>query len=635
VVNDLFKKNNMKTTFKKIPLLTLLLLIGCTYFALGQTHFNRNLPNEAHQQIVKLIGNGISAFAFTPTGGWVVATNDGKSFSRNIPQECYDKINELIKDGHTIINISFPPAGGNKWVIITDKTFFARSIPDECYKKMGQMVKEGKKISKVIFPTKRTTDNSWLILNTDGSFFARNINDECYQNLNNLSQSPYTNNKPIRKIHHVEFAPNGGWVILADDYHVSRNISTECYSQLDLFKTKKNEIALVTFTPDGRGWSILSNKKTTTVPVDPIREFEANVNKTEIIKRMKKLNIPGLSVAVVLNGKLAWTTSYGFIKSDDTQNAVHPKTFFQAASVSKVLAAIGAHKMVDDKLIGLDDDIQKKFTNYTVPVHSCHSKDSVGTITIRNILNHQSGIDGAGISLGNKCKLQGGGYSGYSTTNLPTLTQILDGQSPAKTSQITIAYDNNIDKSAHYSGPAFTVLQKLTEDLTKKTYSDWMNSKILQPLGMVRSKFTTSPEKIYANNELTSGYYTGTKKQVRNRYPEFAAAGLYTNAVELANVILMLNNSGKYNNNSILSSSAASLIRRGNGTNTRDSDIVATNSYYAHGGTNEGYRSYLIGFPSITNKDGVTNAGIVVMLNADQLDFRYEVANAIIKAYGW
>ena len=162
-----------------------------------------------------------------------------------------------------------------------------------------------------------------------------------------------------------------------------------------------------------------------------------------------------------------------------------------------------------------------------------------------------------------------------------------------------------------------------------------MNGKILQPLGMVRSKFTTSPEKIYANNELTSGYYTGTKKQVRNRYPEFAAAGLYTNAVELANVILMLNNSGKYNNNSILSSSAASLIRRGNGTNTTDSEIVATNSYYAHGGTNEGYRSYLIGFPSIANKDGVTNAGIVVMLNADQLDFRYEVANAIIKAYGW
>lgn len=626
----------MKPTFKKIPILTLLFLIGSTYFVAAQTHFNRNLPNEAHQQIVKFIGNGISTFAFTPTGGWVVATNDGKSFSRNIPQECHDKINQLIKEGHKIVNVSFPPAGGNKWVIITDKTFFARNIPDECYKKMGQMVKEGKKISKVIFPTKRTTDNSWLILNDNGSFFARNIDDECFQILNNLSQSPYPNQKPIRKIHHVEFAPNGGWLILADDYHVSRNISKECDSQLDLFKTKKNKIALATFTPDGKGWSILSNNKSNTIPIDPIRIFEANVNKTEIVKRMKELDIPGLSVAVVINGKLAWTTSYGFIKSADKKNAVHPKTFFQAASVSKVLAAIGAHKMVDDKLIRLDDDIQKKFTNYTVPVHSCQSKDSIGTINIRNILNHQSGIDGRDILLGDNCKTkQTGGYIGYSTTTLPSLTEILDGKSPANTKEITIAYDNKTDRSTHYSGPAFTVLQKLTEDLTRQTYNNWMRSKILQPLRMDRSNFTTSPEKMYTNNELSWGYNTSTKKQVRNRYPEFAAAGLYTNAFELANVIIMLNNLGKLNNTTILSSAAASLIRRGNGTNTNDVKISATNSFYAHGGSNEGYRAYLIGFPSIANNDEVTSAGIVVMLNADQTNFRYDVANAIIKAYGW
>ncbi|MDX5477246.1 MAG: beta-lactamase family protein, partial [Cyclobacteriaceae bacterium] len=462
---------------------------------------------------------------------------------------CHDKINEFLAQGHIIQHVAFPPKGGNSWTIITDKTFFSRNIPNEAHVEMGNLVKQGKKIKKVVFPTKRSTDNSWLILTEDGEFRARNIDDECYQILRNLSQSPFPGKPAPRKIHHVEFTKSGGWLVVADDYHFARNINNEAFLRMNTFRSNKDKIELVTFTPDEKGWSVISNQKFSTVPHDPIRDFEGNLE-NGIWKRMREIGVPGVSVAVVINDQVVWSTAYGFLKNGDTNAAAHPESFFQAGSVSKVLAAMGAHKMNDLKLIGLNDDIQKKLKNYTIPVQNCANADSIQVVTISKILNHRSGIDGRDVIMtGNNCdKLQGGGYFGYSqstsVSRLPTLSQILNGDSPANTQKITLAYNTDTIRRSYYSGPAFTVLQKLTEDLTGRNYADWIKINILNPMGMGRSTFTTNPESLYQIDELTWGYYYNTKVNVRNRYPEFAAAGMYSNVQELGNVLITLNNQG-------------------------------------------------------------------------------------------
>lgn len=619
----------------------------------SQTYFNRSLANDIHSQIGTFNKNGITSLAFTPDAGWVITTKDGKSFARNIPQESHDKINELIKQGHIIQHIAFPPKGGNSWVVITDKTFFSRNIPNEAYLEMGNLVKQGKKIKKVFFPIKRSSDNSWLILTEDGDFRARNIDDECYQILRNLSQSAFPGKPAPRKIHHVEFTKSGGWLVVADDYHFARNINNEAFSRMNTFRSNKDKIELVAFTPDEKGWSVISNQKFKTVPKDPIRDFEGNLE-NGIWKRMREIGVPGVSVAVVMNDKVVWSTAYGYLKKGNTNAADHPESFFQAASVSKVLAAMGAHKMNDLKLIGLDDDIQKKLKNYTIPVHNCADADSIQEVTIRKILNHKSGIDGRDVIMnGTNCnKLQGGGYAGYSektaVSKLPTLTQILKGETPANTKKITLTYNTDTTNRRYYSGPAFTVLQKLTEDLTNLSYGEWMRKNILNPMGMGRSIFTTNPESLYKLDELTWGYYYDKKVNVRNRYPEFAAAGLYSNVQELGNLLITLNNQGKMQGKTILSASSNKSLISGVGLNTSDRNITAKSQYYCHGGANEGYRTFIIGLPEIGDKNrNINSAGIVVMLNASKQDIattqspdlatslRYELANAIIKAYSW
>src|SRR5262245_47705507 len=102
------------------------------------TCFNRNIRDEAHEKIRALGPAGVQAFAFTPSGGWVIVVN-GDLFDRNSPAECYSKLHEYTGAGHKIRVIAFPPEGGNSWLIVTDRTYFARNIPDECYDQLGVM----------------------------------------------------------------------------------------------------------------------------------------------------------------------------------------------------------------------------------------------------------------------------------------------------------------------------------------------------------------------------------------------------------------------------------------------------------------------------------------------------------------
>ncbi len=64
-----------------------------------------------------------------------------------------------------------------------------------------------------------------------------------------------------------------------------------------------------------------------------------------IAERMKHYNVPGVSVAVINNGKIEWAKGYG-VREAGTNLPVTVETLFQAGSISKPVAAMGALKMV-------------------------------------------------------------------------------------------------------------------------------------------------------------------------------------------------------------------------------------------------------------------------------------------------
>jgi CubicO group peptidase (beta-lactamase class C family) len=85
-----------------------------------------------------------------------------------------------------------------------------------------------------------------------------------------------------------------------------------------------------------------------------------------IEERMRALGVPAVSVAVVDSGRVAWARAYGLADVGAGRRAT-PATLFQAASMSKPVAAFAALRLVAAGRLALDDDVNARLTSWRVP----------------------------------------------------------------------------------------------------------------------------------------------------------------------------------------------------------------------------------------------------------------------------
>jgi CubicO group peptidase (beta-lactamase class C family) len=80
-------------------------------------------------------------------------------------------------------------------------------------------------------------------------------------------------------------------------------------------------------------------------------------------ERMKYHGIPGMSMAVIEDGRIAWARGYGVGNRDD-KYAVTTDSLFQAASLSKTVSALGAVLLAQQGQVPLDDDVRKSLRSW-------------------------------------------------------------------------------------------------------------------------------------------------------------------------------------------------------------------------------------------------------------------------------
>jgi CubicO group peptidase (beta-lactamase class C family) len=90
----------------------------------------------------------------------------------------------------------------------------------------------------------------------------------------------------------------------------------------------------------------VTSAQVSTVPLDP----------SEVQALQQQFNVPGVSIAVIKDFKIDWAKGYG-VADVDTGATVTTETLFQAASISKTVAAMMSMKAVQDGRFTLDQDV--------------------------------------------------------------------------------------------------------------------------------------------------------------------------------------------------------------------------------------------------------------------------------------
>ncbi|MFI7611455.1 serine hydrolase [Nonomuraea terrae] len=584
--------------------------------AAGFPYVNRRIPDEAHTKMGELAPYGITAFAFTPSNGWVVVTRDGRYFARGIPDACFAELGRLAGAGRTIHCVAFPPEGGDRWVITTDRGVSARGLPEACHQRISADYAAGRQVVDVAFPP--AGGERWVVTSTTG-FFARGVDDECYQMMRNLTQGG-------RRVTRVAFPPGGGWAVVAqDEFHV-RGIDDECYRQMTALAGDGWQLHNLAFSPVAGGWSLGSRGKAPALPADRVRQVE---NRVGIRERMSAWNTPGVAVAVVVGNTIAWSTGYGVLEAGGAA-AAHPETAFQAASISKAVAAVGVLRLLQNRGLPLDGDVRPHL-GWTLPRRPCVPETAVPTVD--RLLTHRAGVVGRGsTSPADACSgftSGGGGFAGYGPgATVPTLLRVMNGEGNSPRIELT----TDPGAEYHYSGAGFVLLQRMVEQLTGLPLARYMDEEVFAPLGMRSSSYALSP-----GFELASGH-TATGAVIpgrRNRYPESAAAGLYTTVLDLCRLIAYLNRAWTSSGDiggPLTRASARTLLttgpQPGMGRGLFVSGAGTDGFSYTHDGSNYGFKSVFKGYPEL-------GAGYAVLANGDNMALVNEVAAAIRSVYGW
>lgn len=332
-----------------------------------------------------------------------------------------------------------------------------------------------------------------------------------------------------------------------------------------------------------------------------------------VAAQMKVRRIPGLSIAVVQDGAVVKAAGYG-VTGEEGSPPVTPGTLFQAGSISKSVAALGALRLVESGKLALDSDVNTALKSWKVPEND-FTRDT--KVTLRRILSHSAGLTVHGF----------GGYAVGDT--LPSLIQILDGAGNSD----PIRVDTVPGSKWRYSGGGYTVMQQMVIDVTGEPFPRYMKERVLEPLGMSSSSYEQPMEKEYEARAATG--HIGPTRAVAGRwhvYPEMAAAGLWTTPSDLARFVISLQKSYSGAANPVISVAMArqmltiqkaddglGVFLAGDGQNRR----------FTHNGRDEGFDALMLGYVE-------RGQGVVVMINAnDDSSAVARVVDAVADAYGW
>lgn len=329
--------------------------------------------------------------------------------------------------------------------------------------------------------------------------------------------------------------------------------------------------------------------------------------------RMVHHGVPGVSVAVIDGGKVAWVRHYGFADLQRDRK-VTAQTRFQVGELSTLVTAVAALELVERGQLSLDEDVHRWLRRWRIPSTPALEGHKV---TVRRLLSHAAGF-------------QVPYYDGYDRRGaVPTLLQVLEGAPPAMGRPHQVERTPGIP--SRFSAGGYSVLQQVMTDATGARFEALLQQRVLGPLRMGRSGFQQPPPAKLAA-QLATGYRNEAPVEGGYRlYPEQAAFGLWSTAEDLAQLVLELQRARAGKGKVLDQASARELLLPGFGGMGLGARVTGAGDAqrFTQLGQAAGFDAALVGFVS-------RGQGAVVLTNREGgLGLADELLLAIAAEYRW
>lgn len=341
------------------------------------------------------------------------------------------------------------------------------------------------------------------------------------------------------------------------------------------------------------------------------------VDSLTIAQLLEQFHVPGVSVAVIVDFEVGWTRSWGVADVESGVPATDA-TLYQAASISKPVAAMASLKAAQVGLFDLDQDV-----NTILKSWSLRDAPFGGglAVTPRMLMSHTAGLG------------DGFGFPGYEPGEpLPTVLQVLDGRPPSPLPAVRLV--RPAMTACHYSGGGIEVQQLALTDTVGASFTQIMHDWVLKPIGMTRSTFEqplpTELERSSARAHDQAGAAMGTRWHV---YPEQAAAGLWTTPGDLGRFLVEVQRTLAGHSSLVLDRATMRNMVTPVGVGQFAVGFAVSQLgegwYFEHGGDNWGFKAQVIGHVA-------KGYGAVIMTNGDNgQPVISEIQDRVARSYGW
>jgi len=325
---------------------------------------------------------------------------------------------------------------------------------------------------------------------------------------------------------------------------------------------------------------------------------EAQVDRY-INSEMSRQRIPGLSLAVIKDGKTILAKGYG-LANVEHQVPVKPETIFQSGSVGKQFTATAVMLLAEDGKLALDDRIGKHFPD---------APENWKNITVRHLLSHTAG-----------------------TTDYPRDFDMrrdhTEDELLKRAALIPLAFQPGERWS--YSNLGFVTLGILVRKVSGKFYGDFLAERVFKPLEMTTARIISESDIVpnrAAGYRLVNGALRN-QNWVSPTMNTLADGSLYLTLLDMAKWDAALYTELLLKKSSL--DAMWTLIKLNDGTTAKYGfgwrlDEVKGHRLIEHGGSWQGFKSHISRYVN----DRLT---VVVFANLAQAD-PGKIAHAIAEFY--